>query len=105
MTAPDATPEALFDDAPGNDYREAWRIASGSADRFRDVICQALGLDENPGDDDLVFLLLKAHGKADEPESHRWRGFLDDALAAVAVAWVEAIDRRADVLTAGGEQE
>lgn len=80
MTAP------LFDDVPWNDYREAWRIASESADRFRDVICQALGLDENPGDSQLVFLLLSAHGKADEPESHRWRGFLDDALDTVAEA-------------------
>lgn len=63
-----------------NDYREAYQIASESADRFRDVICQALGLDENPGDDDLAFMLLKAHGKTDEPESHRWRNFLDGQL-------------------------
>jgi hypothetical protein len=71
-------PVGIFD--PKSDWQAAWRTASESADRFRDVICQALDLDENPGDDDLVFQLLKAHGKADEPESHRWRGFLGQQL-------------------------
>lgn len=65
---------AIFN--PQSDWQAAWQIASESADRFRDVICQALDLDENPGDDELVFLLLKAHGKAYEPESRRWRDSL-----------------------------
>jgi hypothetical protein len=63
-----------------SDFKSAWVTASESADRFRDVICQALGLGENPGDDELCRLLLDAHGKADEPESHRWRDFLDGQL-------------------------
>jgi hypothetical protein len=69
----------MFD--PNSDWRKAWQIASESADRFRDVICQVLELDENPGDSELVFQLLKAHGKADQAESRRWRDFLDGQLA------------------------
>jgi hypothetical protein len=69
---------------PNSDWRAAWEIASESADRFRDVICQALGLAENPGDSDLVYLLLAAHGKADEPESTRWRDFCGSALRLIA---------------------
>ena len=74
-------------------------MASASADRFRDVITQALGLEENPGDDELVARLLAAHGLAGQPERTQWRDTLTSAEtrlqeAGFTLAWQQA-DRRA----------
>lgn len=62
------------------DYKAAWRIAGESADRFRDVVSEALDLDENPGDDELIRLLRAQHGKQG-PEPRRWRDFITGAEA------------------------
>lgn len=52
---------------------EARRIAAEAADRFRDVVCEALGhIDDNPGDDALVSQ-LRAHFGHDGPEPTNWR--------------------------------
>jgi len=64
------------------DERAARRIAGESADRFRDVVCEVLGLDENPGDDELIARLRDMHGKSG-PEPRRWRDFLTGAKAVV----------------------
>lgn len=65
------------------DVTEAHRIASEAADRFRDVVTECLGLDQNPGDDLLVEFLRARCGKTG-PEPTRWRDFCSDALAQVA---------------------
>ena len=66
------------------DYRGGWRTASGACDRFRDVLTEALGHEDNPGDDVLISK-LRAHFGHTGPESTRWRDFpvdTDDELAA-----------------------
>lgn len=65
-----------------DDLRAAYRTASEATDRFRDVVSECLGLDENPGDDALVAMLRAHHGKSG-PEPTRWRDFLTGALAQV----------------------
>lgn len=63
------------------DQRGARRIAAESADRLRDVLCEALGHDdENPGDDVLVAELRARFGKSG-PEPTRWRDFITSAEA------------------------
>lgn len=62
--------DQLYDDL--EDQRAARQTAAGAADRFRDVICEALGLDENPGDDTLVAAIRAHFGKAG-PEPTAWR--------------------------------
>lgn len=58
------------------DQRKAYQTAAGAADRFRDVLAEALGhADENPGDDVLVAELRARFGKTG-PEPTRWRDFL-----------------------------
>lgn len=55
------------------DQRAAKQTAAGAADRFRDVLCEALGHpDENPGDDVLVAELRARFGKTG-PEPTAWR--------------------------------
>jgi len=67
---------------PTGDYdlRAAYKIASDTCDRFRDVVSEVLGLDENPGDDELVRQLRALHGKSG-PEPTRWREFLTGSIA------------------------
>lgn len=63
------------------DERAAKQIAAEAADRFRDVLSEALGHDdENPGDDVLVAELRRHFGKSG-PEPRRWRDFCAGALA------------------------
>lgn len=62
------------------DEMAARKIAGDAADRFRDVVCEVLGLEVNPGDDELVAQLRAAHDKAG-PEPRRWRDFLTGAVA------------------------
>lgn len=58
------------------DQRAAKRIAAEAADRFRDVVCEALGYPkENPGDDVLVAELRASFGKTG-PEPTAWRNRL-----------------------------
>jgi hypothetical protein len=68
------------DDAEVQNLAAAYKIASDTADRFRDVVSEALGLDVNPGDDLLVEQLRALHGKTG-PEPMRWRNFLTGAIA------------------------
>lgn len=64
-----------------DDQRQAKQTAAGAADRFRDVLSDALGHgDENPGDDALV-AELRAHFGKTGPEPTRWRDFLTGAEA------------------------
>lgn len=59
------------------------RVAAEAADRFRDVLAEALGYeDENPGDDVLI-RDLRAHFGKTGPEPTRWRDFCTSALAVV----------------------
>lgn len=59
-----------------DDQRKAYRTASDAADRFRDVVCEVLGHDEeNPGDDALVTQLRQHFGKTG-PEPTNWRNRL-----------------------------
>ncbi|MFB6665997.1 hypothetical protein [Streptomyces parvus] len=63
------------------DQRKARQTAAGAADRFRDVLSEALGHDdENPGDDALI-AELRAHFGKTGPEPTRWRDFLTGAEA------------------------
>lgn len=62
------------------DEKGGRHVAAEAADRFRDVISEVLGLDENPGDDELVRLLRACHGKSG-PEPRRWRDFITGAEA------------------------
>jgi hypothetical protein len=55
-----------------NDAVEAYRITSEVADRFRDLLCEVLELDSNPGDDKLVAMLRAKFNKTG-PESTVWR--------------------------------
>ena len=73
------TDQTLIRDAL-RDECEAHRIAAEAADRFRDVLCEVLDLGENPGDDELVALIRKVHGKSG-PEPRRWRDFITGAKA------------------------
>lgn len=58
------------------DARAAKRTAAASADRFRDVLSEALGHpDENPGDDTLVAELRQHFGQSG-PEPTRWRDYV-----------------------------
>ena len=58
------------------DQRAAKQTAAGAADRFRDVLCEALGYpDDNPGDDVLVAELRARFGKSG-PEPTAWRNRL-----------------------------
>lgn len=76
------------------DQRKAYRTASGAADRFRDVLAEALGhADENPGDDVLV-AELRAHFGKTGPEPTRWRDFLTSAGAVRDRINAAARDRR-----------
>ena len=55
------------------DQRAARQTAAGAADRFRDILCEALGHpDDNPGDDTLITQLRAHFGKAG-PEPTKWR--------------------------------
>lgn len=64
-----------------DDQRRAKQTAAAAADRFRDVLSEALGHpDENPGDDVLVADLRMHFGKVG-PEPTRWRDFLVSAEA------------------------
>jgi len=63
-----------------NDQVAATKVAGDAADRFRDVLEEALSLEENPGDDELVRLLREKHGKTG-PEPRRWRDFITGAVA------------------------
>lgn len=63
-----------------DDMTAARRTAAEAADRFRDVVTEVLGLDENPGDDVLVTELRALHDKTG-PEPTRWREFLTGAHA------------------------
>src|SRR5690242_13614810 len=61
--------------------RKARQTAAGGADRFRDVLSEALGHpDETPGDDVLIATLREHFGKTG-PEPTRWRDFLTGAEA------------------------
>lgn len=72
--------------------RAALKTASESADRFRDVLSEALGHpDENPGDDALVAELRRHFGKTG-PEPTRWRDFLIGARAQVDQINAAALD-------------
>jgi hypothetical protein len=74
------------------EQRGATRVAAAAADRFRDVLSEALGhADENPGDDVLVAELRERFGFSG-PEPTRWRDFLTGARA--QIDQIEA-DRRA----------
>jgi hypothetical protein len=65
------------------DERAAKGIAADAADRFRDVLSDALGFaEENPGDDVLVERLREHFGRTG-PEPTRWRDFLVGARAQV----------------------
>ncbi|MEV5451549.1 hypothetical protein [Streptomyces sp. NPDC052535] len=56
-----------------DDQRKAYRVAADAVDRFRDVVCEVLGHDdENPGDDVLVSELRALFGKTG-PEPMNWR--------------------------------
>ena len=81
MNAQSADHDALRrerDDAVGG-----YRVAAESADRFRDVLAEALGYeDENPGDDALIRDLRARFGKTG-PEPTRWRDFCTGARAVV----------------------
>ncbi|GLY21674.1 hypothetical protein [Micromonospora sp. NBRC 101691] len=66
-----------------DDARAALRTAAGSADRFRDVLADALGHhDNNPGDDTLI-TELRAHFGRTGPEPTRWRDALTGYRASV----------------------
>lgn len=70
-------------EARAADEHAAKKVAAGAADRFRDVLSEALGYeDENPGDDVLVATLREHFGKTG-PEPTRWRDFCAGALAVV----------------------
>jgi len=62
------------------DEHEAKRIAAESADRFRDILTDCLGLESNPGDDELVRRIRRHFGKRG-PEPRMWRNFLDEQIA------------------------
>lgn len=63
--------------------RGGYRVAAAAADRFRDVLAEALGYeDESPGDEVLIRDLRKHFGKTG-PEPTRWRDFCAGALAVV----------------------
>lgn len=62
--------------------REARRIVADACDRLRDVLADALGYEDNPGDDQLVADLRRHFGKTG-PEPTRWRDFCAGALAMV----------------------
>ena len=65
------------------DELAAKRIAADSANRFRDVLADALGHeDDNPGDDVLV-AELRAHFDRTGPEPTRWRDVLAGARAQI----------------------
>ncbi|WP_020135090.1 hypothetical protein [Streptomyces sp. 351MFTsu5.1] len=94
------------------DQHAARRTAAGAADRFRDILCEALGHDhDNPGDDVLV-AELRAHFGKSGPEPTNWRDRLtgyeairDQINAAHAdhpsVAELAANDRNWDIDRAG----
>ena len=66
--------DALY--AEVDDERAAKQTAAGAADRFRDVVCEAFGFDDdNPGDDILV-AKLRAHFGKTGPEPTNWRNRL-----------------------------
>lgn len=66
-----------------HNLQQAYRTASESADRFRDVLAEALGHpDENPGDDTLIAELRQHFGKTG-PEPTRWRNFVASQRAIV----------------------
>lgn len=69
-TINDAQLDELYRDR--EDQRAAKQTAAGAADRFRDVLCEALDLDENPGDDVLV-AGVRAHFGKTGPEPTAWR--------------------------------
>lgn len=70
-TINDAQLDHLYADL--EDQRAARQTAAGAADRFRDVLCEALGHpDDNPGDDILI-AQLRAHFGKTGPEPTNWR--------------------------------
>lgn len=92
-----ATAQRLLDEQRG-----ATRVAAAAADRFRDVLSEALGHpDNNPGDDVLVTELRKHFGFSG-PEPTRWRDFLTGARA--QIDQIEA-DRSALGLDGGDPDE
>jgi hypothetical protein len=89
-----------------SDARAAHRTAAESADRYRDVVSQVLGLNENPGDDELVARLLAAHGMAGAPESTRWRDFLGTAKMQLGEAGIRfSSDLDPQELGVGSDQD
>jgi hypothetical protein len=65
-----------------DDEMGARQIAGDAADRFRDVLCECLGLDENPGDDVLVATIRARFGKFG-PEPTLWRNYVTAARAVI----------------------
>ncbi|MEV5915818.1 hypothetical protein AB0M00_43915 [Streptomyces chartreusis] len=77
-----------------DDQRKAYRVAADAVDRFRDVVCEVLGHDEeNPGDDVLVAQLRQHFGKTG-PEPMGWRNRLVGYEAIRDQINAEARDRR-----------
>jgi hypothetical protein len=66
-----------------DDLAAAYRTAAAAADRFRDVLCEVLGHDLNPGDDLLIAELRTRFGRTG-PEPTRWRDRLDGYRARLA---------------------
>jgi len=77
MTAQSGEIERMYEDE-----RAARLLVAGYCDRFRDVLSECLGYDENPGDDVLI-RDLRAHFGKTGPEPTRWRDFCSGALAVV----------------------
>lgn len=65
------------------DVHVGYRMSSAALDRFRDVVCEVIGFEnENPGDDVSLGLLRDRAGKTG-PEPTRWREFITAARAQV----------------------
>lgn len=63
------------------DQRGARKVASDAANRFRDVLAECLGHDDNNPGDDVLVAEIRAHFGKTGPEPTRWRDFLTGALA------------------------
>ena len=66
------------------DAEAAHATASGAADRFRDVLEEALSLKENPGGDALVSAIRRRFGKTGE-EPRRWREFIAESETTLGI--------------------
>ena len=88
-----------------DDERAARKIAGEAADRFRDVLSECLGHeDENPGDDVLVAELREHFGRTG-PEPTRWRDFCSGALATIDQINAERADVTAAPTTDTGARD